>query len=236
MVCINCCVLVRVSHHSGEFLNWNKKSISNGGCANEAARAAQKGAETNTSLLRRAPALTGFHWNNKEEIERQRGGGEVDLQIKLSSLPAERPRSHVSLCEGETRRSANQVGFSFLALKRKKKSDKEEEKEAIPHTSHCARINPNQHSCQTDSYKRFSNAVLKRSISKLRSVFSIVPFCVYKLQQNLCSSGLTMKAQKQKKRCIEMWSLTLWRTTQFGSESNFFGKHGKSCERKTWSL
>ncbi|MEQ2161980.1 hypothetical protein GOODEAATRI_015277 [Goodea atripinnis] len=119
--------------------------------------------ETTTSFLQRTAELTGFHRNNKEKIERQRGGGEVDLQIKLSSRPVKKPCSHISLCEGETRPSQKPSWLFLLALernKKKKKRDGGKEKKAFPRTcsplclSQC-RINPNQHTCQPDSYKRF---------------------------------------------------------------------------------
>ncbi|MEQ2228204.1 hypothetical protein ILYODFUR_006534 [Ilyodon furcidens] len=78
-------------------------------------------AETTTSFLQRTAELTGFHRNNKEKIERQRGGGEVDLQIKLSSRPVKKPCSHISLCEGETRSSQKPSWLFLLALERNKK-------------------------------------------------------------------------------------------------------------------
>lgn len=44
--------------------------------------------------------LTGFHQNDQEKRQRRRRSGSSDKA--LVSLPIERPRSHISLCKGET--------------------------------------------------------------------------------------------------------------------------------------
>lgn len=99
-----------------------------------------KGAETTTSFPQRAAELTGFHCNNKEQIERQRGGGEVDLQIKLSSLPAEKAlQSHQPLWGGDIT-VAKPSWLFLLALERNnnKKEREMEEKRKRPSASHSA--------------------------------------------------------------------------------------------------
>lgn len=97
----------------------------------------------------------------KRPRKQRRGGGEVDLQIKLLSLcPLKGPAVTSAFVRGRRNDQANDLASLLGRTLLQRKRDREEEKEAFPRTcsllclSQC-RIYPNQHTCQPDSYKRF---------------------------------------------------------------------------------
>lgn len=126
----------------------------------QSARRAQKGAETNTSLLQRTTELTGFQWNNKEERKTERRRKSVSSDKALVSARWKTPQSRQPLCVGDT--TIGKSGRLFLlALKRKKRLRGRER--GLP--SHLS-LHPYQSTSAqlSNSYKRFPMLLWKGAV------------------------------------------------------------------------
>lgn len=147
-----------------------------------------------------APELTGFHRIHKEKIEkaeRRWRSGSPDKALVPESWKA--LQSHESLWGGHTTISKPRVGFSPWHSNAKKEIERRRKRPSLAlvrrsasHSAVSIQISTLVSLTAISNFQRWH----ERTISKLRSVFSIVRLCAYKRHQNLRSLGFIMEAHK----------------------------------------